>query len=795
MGKRDVDFDLAEEIPIDSAHTLDQLTSRFQSVKDGLPELIKNSKDHYARLGVRETEDRQIVVIADPERCRIAVIDFAGARSEDFDGWTTWSSRFASKAEQSEEIEGGHGNGGKAFMVRGSTTYSFMDSCARGRRTKMGFRNDVPVERYKPGYGRLGKDLINNLAEPHPGRIFLDYLKEFGLAFKKLPLPIQQVFEGRDAFTIVLVDGVRDWVDKRASTRRRIAEDLPGLLSEHGQTAMAIETCSVWVIVDGGVRTSQPIKPRSIASYTGFENLPAIPVPDSLTDPETGDLVDTGKGGAKDKFLQLFTSEKNLRLSDDLKTRNVIRIWNHRNNVATWSVPSLGVLIPAVAFTYGKLRVPALTGEHLSDAHRTSLADTPLARALQSWVSEQVEALATRIAKAEMQKTKPQDRDRAARALQGLRDLMRKFLQPEDAFGENSGEGSGGGGKGSEGEGRRKKREPIQFGDRLDEITLEPMRRSLLMATGTSIPLTYRCYELSDDKKLPVKGYELVLKSEGVKGLALDSKGVLRSTSSGSGTIWLESSDGKVKSNRTPIETIECTDVDVALPSELLLQGQQVKLAITFRTNEGSRDGVLIEASIDEPAMAWIGRAGMLTTGLVEGTATIRVRFAADPSAHRTFVVRIGPERAPVKGRGGDEGANIPEILLCGEDAPGMDGYPPDQRSHHGGEHFPTIIEEPQFQSIVWINPNSKEAARVRASRGGPSGAGGIGTRTFIQFIALKCFEILKRLKVRQEIGDQVINETQFTQLIAEAEMECAGFIDAAYEVSETLLAKESGAA
>src|SRR5262245_5640252 len=78
------DFILLDEIPMDRGHTLDQLTSRFRGVKDGLPELIKNAKDQYSRLAITDREARQIVVIADTVNHRLGVLDFAGARSSDF---------------------------------------------------------------------------------------------------------------------------------------------------------------------------------------------------------------------------------------------------------------------------------------------------------------------------------------------------------------------------------------------------------------------------------------------------------------------------------------------------------------------------------------------------------------------------------------------------------------------------------------------------------------------------------------------------------------------------------------
>ncbi|HEV3204781.1 MAG TPA: hypothetical protein VGY77_10370 [Gemmataceae bacterium] len=90
--------------------------------------------------------------------------------------------------------------------------------------------------------------------------------------------------------------------------------------------------------------------------------------------------------------------------------------------------------------------------------------------------------------------------------------------------------------------------------------------------------------------------------------------------------------------------------------------------------------------------------------------------------------------------------------LLCKTPVPGMEEFPVDERTHHGGSYYPTINEEPLFENVVWINQFSKEATRVRQGRGGSSGMSGFLTKTFGQFLALKCFDILKRLWVRQKV-------------------------------------------
>src|SRR5437868_3814784 len=104
------EFAFPAHIPIDSEFSLEQMTGRFASTREGVPELIKNSKDQYSRLGIDAKTDRQIVVLTDLLGRRLGVLDFAGAAKLDFEGWTTWSSRTASRRDLSTEIEGGHGN-------------------------------------------------------------------------------------------------------------------------------------------------------------------------------------------------------------------------------------------------------------------------------------------------------------------------------------------------------------------------------------------------------------------------------------------------------------------------------------------------------------------------------------------------------------------------------------------------------------------------------------------------------------------------------------------------------------
>lgn len=783
------DFILPDEIPMDRGHTLDQLTSRFRGVKDGLPELIKNAKDQYSRLGIVDRDLRQIIVIADTNNHRIGVLDFAGARSSDFDGWTTWSSRTAGRNELSGDIEAGHGNGGKAFMVRGATEFSFLESCFEGKRTKMGFVNERPADLYKPGYAREAGVTLDNVPETNAEARLEDFLSEVGTTINQLPARALATFEKRNAFTGVLLSGVADWDGRRKNKVRRLAEEvIPEIIASHGQTSMSVETCEVWVVVDGKLKTATPILSVALEPYPGFEEPLQYEIPDILPDPETGDAVDMVCGKTGPRFLRLCTSARQLQLSEETKARNVIRIWNQRNNVANWPLQSLGVLLTPVSFIYGEIRCPSLLDIHLAGAERVHLSDTPLVRALEEWTRQKVKELAEQLYKVMMAENKPRDREQTKTVLNSIRDLMKKYLDPDSA-GEAQDEDDDKGEKGDEGSGRKKRRKPTYYGSRIDQIILEAGRASLIVAEGTSIPMHFRCLErMQDGSAKPVKPDSLVLRSSTPGVVSSSESGRLEARSAGTTQIWLETEDGKVSSNKLTCEVVVATDVNVIVPSEVFLQGQRLKLGITFETPNGPRDDLLIDGSIDEPGMGLIGRHGRFTAGFKEGQATVRIRFGASPQSQRVTLIQIGAERVPPPEGEGGRGTDIPEILLCGEKVPGMDEFPEEQRTLPGGEELPTIIEDPLFPNVVWINHMSKESMRVRRDRGGSSGASGIATKNFVHFVALKCFDVLKRLHVRQALHGRTVTEFEFIQLAAFAEVECADFIDAAWEMSDDLL-------
>jgi len=754
---------------------LDQSTGRFQSVKDGLPELIKNSKDQYSRLRVLDKDMRQILILISTDMTRLAVLDFGGARVEQFDQWQVWSSREASQSNLAQDIEGAHGNGGKSFMVRGSTRESYMCSVLDRRITKMGFRNDDPTLRYRPGrYRNEAGQTVYALPCPDVEAVLDSELAHFYTSIEHLPKEAKRVFRERQAFTILHVDGVLDWEGHNSRVRERLIQRLPEDLRIHSQAALTIESCSVRVfrgqtpLGTGGVLQVQEPEP-----YQGFENLPRIPIPSHLPDPDTNEAVKTGRGGPQEKYLEIKTSAQSLRLSDRTKAKNALRIRNERNIVANKAIAEL-VPMSTSGFLYGTLRVPGITDRDLIGIEREYLADTALVRALLSWASERLREVAEQIQQAQSSRESPIERERANDVLSRFRELMRQFLNPEVGSGGDVGPNP----------------PPTEWGTNVNEIVLETEGRTLRFPLGTTVPLVFHAYEVSDGTKLPVRRPDLQLECSNPGLVTIVGHGSLAGLRQGVCQIRLVDWESHVRSNPVTVEVLNIERLQIDSPECALKQGERKKITIKAHGKDGTAfEDLVYQAGVDELEMGRIGRSGVFTAGRHAGYATIRLRFGPDERDNATCQIQISDERVERdtidRGRGGPD---IPYLMICGETAPGYEHLSEEQRTLNGGPEYPTIIDQdPVWPNIVWINPYSKESEKVRGhARTG--GRRGLHTTTFQQFLAIKAFEVLRRLKVAQEIGDNQATSVEFLQYLAQAEMETADFLDAAYDLIDRML-------
>jgi len=782
------DLEFFDEIPINVSSALQQLLGRFQSVRDGLPELVKNSKDQYSRLEITERNERVIVVLINTEERCVGVLDFGGATRTDFRHWVTWADPNANRGAAAQDIEGGYGNGGKGFMVRGSKEDSFFESCRDGLRTKMGYSATVDDRLYFPAFFSEDGKKIDNVKVSNARKHLDAALAGLGATYDKLPDLAKAAFTKRQAFSLVQVNAVRDWLGRRASASQLMTTTGDELVS-HAQAALSIETCSVFVLLDGTPTSSAPLVRAVPEPMPGFENELTINVPVELKDPRTDEVVKTGATDASSAdartfhVLRLSTSKQSLRMAGN-KAVNVVRVRNARNVIGNWSVADLCAQ-SASAYVFGVLQMPTMGPEHQVGADRVALADTPLVRALEAWTSQQVTELAAKIQKAISKEHKPEEVDKANDGLRKMREAMRQFL-------EKATQGQGGGGVDPP--------PPPPVGTIVRQIVLERGAQALALAKGTTVPLVVQAYDLAPNgDRLRVRGAQLEIVSDPPSLTSMVGRRSLRAESIGRATIWFRDVATRVESNRVEIEIVEAVGATIQeLPARPLLQGEELNLRVLFTTSRKTKTDSLVEtradlmvdATVDEPNMGWVDRYGVFTAGGQEGTATVRVRFGPGSADTAIGVLQVGPDRVPKRPRTvGNTGPDVPYILMCGVDAPGMEHHAENERTIKASDRLPTIIDyEPLFEpNVIFINPDSKEAVQMRRGRGGRRGTAGIGTETFLQFLAIKCFEILKRLYVRQTLKGVPTSELNFRLGFADAEMLCAPFIDVAFDIAQSL--------
>lgn len=812
-----------DEIPIDERHTLHQLLGRFQTVVDGLPELVKNAKDQYARRGVIGAHRRPVVVLVSSRARRVGVLDFAGARREDFAHWVVWSDPKASRIGASADIEGRHGNGGKGFMVRGSTDVAWLESVTDGLRTKMGFQNDTDAVQYYPGTFIEEGERVLDLPVDDVEAALNTALADFELELDDLPDGALQVFENQHRFTLARVDGVRDWVDQPQKVVNEMAAKMAQDLRHHAQTALTLETCSVYVMIDGR-RPIGPLERELPEPMEGFEKPWRIRIPETLVDPQTSAEVETGGGTKREKYLHIYSSARSLRMPGK-RPLNVVRVLNARNILASWSVADLYPHAES-AYVFGELRVPALELDHIAGADRHALADTALIRALRAWVGDEIGEVCREIQKAMAEDYGPTDRRKVNRELSQFRNLMESFLTGRVRRGpipnldtDDSGEALADDDSADEqaatpspspattarsvaaqvvaqmqqaaSELRASSGSSGQTGRfELDSIELEPGRDRITVAAGTHIPLVVYAYEVNElGTRRRAPGLKLELLDGGSLVHYDSSARTLQAREPGEVEVTLRHRSSGTRSEPLTLEVVACQSARFEdVPNRVLEQGERVPLSVVMETDAGPRRDVLVQASLDEPRMGRVDRDARFTAGRYVGEAVVRLRYGPGEDQTLTAELEIGDTIATERPVRRVQGGHIPHILVCGSPAPGMQHFPPAQRTLQGGSHEPTIIDfEPQFEHVIWINPSSEESVRVREGRGSTRGVAGIGSKAYLRFLAIKCFEILKRLYVRQRVQDRLLSEAEFRRLFAQAEIACAPFVDSAYIVAESL--------
>ena len=362
------------------------------------------------------------------------------------------------------------------------------------------------------------------------------------------------------------------------------------------------------------------------------------------------------------------------------KARHTINGWTHDGrSTGYWEIRSLSRAGYADKI-YGDVYLDCLADFRQND--RRNHSDAPLTRALQEWISEQVEDYSAQFVKLDQLHATKEERADLSRLNDFLNAWKNKFLERE--FG-----GVGKGGSGGSGDRDRRPRLPRGEPKRL-VLTFHHTRAG----QGVTFRPTLEFFDALGNRIRTVP-YDWE-SSDWAVATADGELNMITTHTPGTTTISAVCKDSGVQSNGVELEVLNIRDVDLS-PDEIeMSSGSRQPITATVRTKDGRRlQGIYLIWTEDNPEVASVGSGGVVF-GLTPGTTSVT---AGDNQAQDTSPTIIVVLEADEKRK--DGGTGFPHILLSEIDVDPLGEEPP-----VFSQAEPPVHQRPQDvdHNIWWIN-------------------------------------------------------------------------------------------
>ena len=665
----------------------------FSEWRQGLPEWMKNSSDAYERAATADDSRVIVIIFATSRRANevtaLACLDFVGMDSTDL---TTRLARYGDPEASGtgSRVVGGHGNGGKLFAVGG-----FRDTTV-WRTVKNGLRNEYGIA--SPGRPELAflideqgneiKDRPSNDVESTLGA----WLGQLNLTMAHLPEVACRVAKTANGLTLVTGFG------PEMSTPPVEAAILRALRN-HPQCRTPLGTAQVFVMANGRVLNGgNPLVLEQIEPYEGFSDPRAIPVPSALKDPDDQSLVETGADENLD-VLELHTSARQMHTNGALRGRHTI---DFKQGSKIRGSRSVRELVAKGAFTdriYGECRFNGLT-ESLESQTRGPLVPTPLTRAVEQWVSEQILAYASEIERISREdEGVSRNAEKIRRLIEQMTRLNDWINRVVDEISLGPGDESDIDGGGPTGRGERSRLPAGEVG-KIDIAINETV-------AGTKVPLEFSCAFYGLDDTTRVRPVSITWRSSDQEVASYSPvTGKINTYRPGDVVIWCESPAGIV-SNRVGLQVINCDRMELDAPSMEIRIGERRRIRAAGITSTGQwHEGIRVNWTSDSGEVARVGLGGIVT-GLGEGRATVTAREGDGTTARCVVTVIPGME--------GPSGPGRPRFLLSEVQRAPYDEEPPIFHKDDGLVHQ---RQNDILHNIWWINLASPLARFVYDQHG-----------------------------------------------------------------------------
>jgi len=701
-----------DDIKVHEEGAIRLICRAFQSHESGLPEWLKNSADAYAREDAAEAK-RVIVVIFDHGRSAgrpsISCLDFSGMTSTMIEqNFRIWADPEAARREsRSPMVQGGHGNGGKCYMTQMFEDYALIHTVKRGK----GNRYGVVAGSIRFGYipdRQHGRDFLVSDLRGELGRV----LAPIRVSLRALPEEVAEAIGLADGFTLITGVGPKGYADK-IPTRHQIEN-----LQDHPQMIQTLEMCKVFAIINGQMYNQGiPIVLSPITPMEGAEQPRKIPIPVTLKDPVSEELVPTTDGSSlRPGTLVLRTSAVSMRWSR--KGRHNVAYRARSGYIGYVPVSELDIQSSYRDRIYGECYLEGL--EPFKQNERARLSNSALTRAVERFISEQIQGYAREFEARERRRYDQEEKNALSKMNEALDRWKNRFLSEllRGLWGAGD-------------DGSPPPPPPLPTGKpaRL-ELSLTHQRAGrgvafrptlkFLDSTGKRIrPVPFRW--VSEDNNIAMVDEDLM---------------VINTFSYGQTDIFAETLQGNIISNKAPLEVVHIHEIEISPKQLQIAAGSRQKLEAVCRLANGEETtGIYLLWTEDNPNVARVSSSG-LVFGFAPGQTEVT---AGDDEclSKNSAVVTVIPGEG--RGAGTQRGQGYPKVLISEVDPDPETGEPVSFSSED-----PPVWQRPQDvdRNIWWIN-SAAPFARMYLDK---SRSYGYGSREWRMYHLERYIEIMVQI-------------------------------------------------
>jgi len=662
--------------------SIKQLCAPIRSHENGLPEWLKNSADAYARNDASSSQ-RIIILIFDSERkdkpSSISCLDLVGITSEEIEKYfRVWADpEAADRGDKSGDIQGGHGNGGKCYMVQMFDEFAYVHTVKKGRGNLYGVRSGSVHFGYVPNPENGRNFIVENLKDE-----LNEVLGQFRCSIETLPHAAKEALNSIDGFSLFTGFGPKGYGNKIPVKR------LLRHLCENPQSLRTIQTCKVFLIVNGKLQLAKkPLILPEITPIKGTKGAREIEIPSKLTDPLYDKTISTTENG---KFhrgkLALFTSEKSMRYS--LKSRHSIRYVSEKiGDFGFVPVVNLGVQSPYQNHIYGICSLEALEQYKLNQ--RAELADSPLTRVVQEFIREEVQKYAREFEKRDEKVYDKEEKQAISKINEALDRWKNKFLNEmmQGVWGSGSMTSS-------------QDRSHLPIGE-VARIELDLTH--CLAGKGVSLRPTLHFF---DQEGRRIRPSPHKWGSEDTNVAMVNDLGIIETFSYGPTQIYAETIEGNVRSNLAPLEVVHIKDIKIFPESVELPEGSRQRFEAACTLDDGRKTSeVFLIWDEDDPSIARVSTAGFVY-GFNKGETSV-IAWDDNCSPDKRAIVKVVSGTGG--GKGDKRGKGYPLVLVSGE----IDPDPQTGEYVFLSKDDPPVHQRPEDSdhNIWWINSASPLAA------------------------------------------------------------------------------------